>query len=335
MIYEVGIAIILFIASIIDIKTREVPNIISYGFMTFVILIAYNNLYGNAEIVNLAITLCSSIAISLIIIILSKFVVVKKFSLLHIYENKTLSLILLVSIIFPIIYYIIYSGINPFNYYIGFFVATIVGMGLYLTGQWGGGDVKLLMALGIYFGITFDAIPKFLVYFVLMFLAGGVIGIYYSIYNAIKNFKEFKSNAKHLLAIKKVRIIRLIVLMIAIVIIVFGLSKQDQTSYLYFGIGFIIWLGFYVWILVKCVEGITLIKQKKISELVEGDWLVSSIKVGTHTVKPREIGLTLKDIEILKKSKLDTVIIKEGLPFVPSFFIAFILLEFFSLGLSF
>ena len=66
------------------------------------------------------------------------------------------------------------------------------------------------------------------------------------------------------------------------------------------------------------------------SELREGDWLVSDVVVGSRqsAVGGRRViradwdGLSLEDIELLKNKK--SVLIKEGLPFVPAFLIAFI-----------
>ena len=61
--------------------------------------------------------------------------------------------------------------------------------------------------------------------------------------------------------------------------------------------------------------------------LTEGDWLFKDVKVGKKTIKKSWDGLTKKDIRLLKKKKF--VMIRYGIPFSPSFLIAFIILIYF------
>ena len=61
-------------------------------------------------------------------------------------------------------------------------------------------------------------------------------------------------------------------------------------------------------------------------DLREGDWLNKDIKVKGKIIRADWDGLSLKDIELLKNKK--KVEIKEGLPFVPAFLIAFLLYVF-------
>ncbi|MFH1521423.1 MAG: hypothetical protein ABIF18_00530, partial [archaeon] len=51
-------------------------------------------------------------------------------------------------------------------------------------------------------------------------------------------------------------------------------------------------------------------------------WLVDEIRVGKKVIRADWDGLSLEDIELLKNKK--KVKIKEGLPFVPAFLIAFL-----------
>jgi len=73
-----------------------------------------------------------------------------------------------------------------------------------------------------------------------------------------------------------------------------------------------------------------MIKVLKVNDLTEGDWVVEDV---FHSKKkicgPNDLGLTLKQIELLKKYKVKKVIVKQGIPFVPSFFVAFIIFVFF------
>jgi prepilin signal peptidase PulO-like enzyme (type II secretory pathway) len=72
--------------------------------------------------------------------------------------------------------------------------------------------------------------------------------------------------------------------------------------------------------------------KKKVSpkDLVEGDWLVEDVVVnGKKIVKKGGIGVTKKDVALLqdlhKKGIVDKVTVKDGIPFVPTFLIAFII----------
>ncbi|MGC9309956.1 MAG: hypothetical protein ACP5D2_04660, partial [Candidatus Nanoarchaeia archaeon] len=77
----------------------------------------------------------------------------------------------------------------------------------------------------------------------------------------------------------------------------------------------------------KSVEKV-MVRQLLASKLREGDWLVEDVKIGEDRIKKAWEGLSLDDIKQLKKAK-KKVKIQEGIPFVPSFLIAFLIFEFF------
>ena len=64
-------------------------------------------------------------------------------------------------------------------------------------------------------------------------------------------------------------------------------------------------------------------------QLTEGDWIVKEIKIGgKYITGPKDLGIEKKQINKLislyKKKKVNKILIKEGIPFVPSFFIAYV-----------
>ena len=61
--------------------------------------------------------------------------------------------------------------------------------------------------------------------------------------------------------------------------------------------------------------------------LTEGDWLDRDVKVGRHLIRANVHGLSAKDIEKLRKAG-KKVWIKEGIPFVPTFLIALLMVLF-------
>jgi hypothetical protein len=65
-------------------------------------------------------------------------------------------------------------------------------------------------------------------------------------------------------------------------------------------------------------------------KLTEGDWIANNIKIdGKYISGPKDLGIEKKQInqliDLWKKGKIKKVLIKEGMPFIPSFFIAFII----------
>jgi len=59
------------------------------------------------------------------------------------------------------------------------------------------------------------------------------------------------------------------------------------------------------------------------SDLTEGDWIAKSIAVkGRYICGPKDLGVSEKQIQLLKKLKVRKVIIKRGIPFVPVFLVA-------------
>ena len=66
-------------------------------------------------------------------------------------------------------------------------------------------------------------------------------------------------------------------------------------------------------------------------DLEEGDWLEKDIKAGNKWIRRSVHGLSLEDIRLLRKYGKKPLI-KEGIPFVPAFFITLIVMVFFFLS---
>jgi hypothetical protein len=73
-----------------------------------------------------------------------------------------------------------------------------------------------------------------------------------------------------------------------------------------------------------------MIKKVKPEQLTIGDWIVNDVVVdGKRICGPKDLGIEEKQIKKLlrlkKKNKIKLVIIKEGIPFIPSFLASFII----------
>ena len=64
-------------------------------------------------------------------------------------------------------------------------------------------------------------------------------------------------------------------------------------------------------------------------KLTEGDWIVNDVLVGGKRIcGPKDLGISLEQIghliKLKHKKKIKKVLIKEGIPFIPAFFLGFI-----------
>jgi len=76
---------------------------------------------------------------------------------------------------------------------------------------------------------------------------------------------------------------------------------------------------------VRLIEKNIMIKKIPVNKLTEGDWIIKNIYFrGKLIYNKNNPGITISDIKLLKKYKIRNVLIKEGMPFIPSFLISLI-----------
>jgi len=199
----------------------------------------------------------------------------------------------------------------------------------YYTNQWGGGDSKLLIGMGAVIGLGIDFQNfglmnynfNLILFFIGLFLFGAIFALIWSLILAIKKrkvfFKEFK---KILLSLKKWHHLSLL------------------TGIIFLGITFFynyFWpliimpgLSFYTIIFIKAVEKTCFIKKLSASQLVEGDWLAKNIVISKKELFTKNQALEKKDVWKLRhletEGKISHVLVKEGIPFVPSFLFSYL-----------
>lgn len=232
-----------------------------------------------------------------------------------------------------ILYAIIISNYMPLlECAAGFLAGLAVGLLMFYTGQWGGGDSKMIMALGAIIGVqfTFSPIPLLLIFFVYMMFAGAGYGVIWSVFIAISKrkifLKQWRKEAKDPL-IAKMRYVILAIFAIIVIGIIF--TQDTITRIILFLMIFMIGLLFYTYLFVKAVE-VCMFKIVKPSELTEGDWIVNDIRYnGKYITGPKDLGISkvniAKLVKLQKQGKMKKVLIKNGIPFVPSFLIAMVL----------
>ena len=277
----------LLVGSITDLKTREVPDWVNYGLMISGVALnaLFTFIYG-------------------------------QFSTQTLENGNTLYTIL------PDSYLI--SSLT------GLIIFFCVAYAMFDTGQWGGGDSKMLMGLGAMIGIGFKS-PEFLFgFFINALLAGAVYGMLWSAMLAVKNRKKFlKELRKWLLKKSTVRIKKFMLGGLMLMIILLFSVDKYYAKVMILSIAFLVLVAFYLWIFVKAIEKSAMYKLVEPNKLTEGDWIARDIYSGNlHICGPEDLGIEKKQIrkliELYKKGKVGKILIKEGIPFVPSFLIAFI-----------
>ncbi len=247
------------------------------------------------------------------------------------------------------------------NYW--FFINSLAGFGLFLmlallmfyAGQWGGGDSKVLMGLGALIGFDFRftefpflivdkaysftqlerIYPNFLVSFLInMLLIGSVYGLMWSFFLAFRNFRSFSKEFRMIQRSIKMIKLRMYIIVFVFLMFVLALLSKGILGSIFLGFLAMGLVLFYLWIFVKAVEKTCMIKKIEPDKLTEGDWIVKDISYrGKKICGPKDLGIEKKQIrelvKLYKQKKIKKVLIKEGIPFVPSFLVAYIISLFF------
>ena len=153
-----------------------------------------------------------------------------------------------------------------------------------------------------------------------IFVIGTLYSLFYSFYLAIKHkerfIKEFKKNE-----FKKAKIIA-VILALSLVIITIYLPYPKNILFLLLAL--LMLITPYLIAFVKSVEKSCMLEKVSTSKLTEGDWVMEDIYHNKKLILSKNnLGVTRNEIEIIKKIKKE-VLVKNGLPFIPSFLIAVI-----------
>ena len=219
-------------------------------------------------------------------------------------------------------------------WFIGF---VILGYIMFYSGQWGGGDSKVLMVMGL----VFFSYPEFLlnsfsnlgihpliifplptIFLINMIICGAIYGLIWNAVLALKNLKEFIIKWKETInCFSKTRII---ISLIALILLLTNFAFNETfVKILLVSVALIIYITFHLLIFTKAVEKSCMFLYMNIKDLTEGEWIANDIFVKKKYIcGPKDLGISKKQIEMLKKANIKKVLIKKGIPFVPTFLIA-------------
>lgn len=248
---------------------------------------------------------------------------------------------------FAILARFIYSLFHGFSLLwdglLGMAIFAVIAYTMFYTGQWGGGDSKLLIGLGAVFGFKIQALELAFQSLSVSFLAntlilGAAYGIIYIVALYFMNMRSSKTAFIKLKATKQFKLYRISAFVIAVVIAALYLISVFALGLIYLQslmvglmVGLVIVLSIlspYAWAIVKAVEEATMYKWVSPLKLVEGDWIAKNVYVSRKKVAgPKDLGVTKEQIKKLKKfyrqKKVKKVLVKEGIPFVPAFLLSF------------
>ena len=206
---------------------------------------------------------------------------------------------------------------------LGFAVFYLLALLFYYTHQWGGGDSKLLMGMGAALGIAypFSEISFTPLWFLLMLLfSGAVYGMVWLGVLAVKRRNCLFPELRSLLGDhKKLHL------------------GVGFSSILFLGAGFLVHylllivtmlaVLYYLLLFLVAVQSCCFVSERDTKTLTEGDWLAEEVIVHGKKVLAKKT-LSNSDIERLHHHKISSVLVKEGIPFVPSFLLAYLTLLF-------
>lgn len=262
LILTIIIVLVLFISSIIDFKTREIPDELSIGLIVVAVIL----------------------------------------KILHAYEINNFSILL--SSLFGAL---IFTGISLIAYY---------------TRQWGGGDTKLFIAIGIAFPyypkefILFNPNLNVNFMFIIIFnilIFGFLYGMGYITYLLLKN--------KNKLNKLKLKINKLYFLL-PLGIIILSLFFMYELRLLLLILALLVLIYPYLVKIVKFAEHEIMTYKLDANKLTEGDWVINDIFYKNKKIySNKSPGITKRQIELFKKYKIKNIIVREGIPFVPAIFL--------------
>lgn len=203
---------------------------------------------------------------------------------------------------------------------LGLLIFIVLGHLLFYGMFFGGGDAKLMMALGAILPFTTDFYTNlrlFIVFLLVFLFVGAIYSLVASLVLGLKNFRDLRKEFPRQLKKNKKRVSILVSL--AIIFLVLGF-----LDFMLFYLGILVFILPYLYIYTKAVDESCMVKKVKTGRLTEGDWLYKDVKVEKGKVKADWGGLDREDINKIKK-KHKEVWVRYGVQFSPVFLISLLI----------
>jgi Flp pilus assembly protein protease CpaA len=219
---------------------------------------------------------------------------------------------------------------------LGFVAFFFLAHAFYYGRVFAGGDAKLLMGLGAVIpgGSLNELSINLVFFFFLLFFLGAFYSLTFSFWVVYKRYDSFKKEF-----LKKIEKVKSSVLVLFIIYVGLLATAAADNFFKFFSYQFSLYfrLSFYLipfivffiilFIYFKALEEGCLIRKMSPWNLSEGDWLERDIKIGKRWIRKSVHGLSIEEIKLLRKAK-KKALIREGIPFVPAFLLAFLVMLF-------
>ncbi len=211
---------------------------------------------------------------------------------------------------------------------------------MFYTGQWGGGDSKLLLAMGAALGLSFSKESPFISIengIISFFFNLMIVSIFYALITAF--FLSLRKRRQVAAAFMKQFRSRLLTARLAMASSVAGIIAAVTANDPFLRLGLLavsaaLAFSLFLSLLAKAVESVFMLKTVSPLKLTEGDWIAKDVVIGGKRIcGPKDLGVEKSQIRQLvalyRKKKIRSVLIKEGIPFAPTFLIAYLINVFF------
>jgi hypothetical protein len=204
----------------------------------------------------------------------------------------------------------------------GLFIFVILGNLFYYGRLFAGGDAKLLISLGtiLPFSYSWMMNAKLFGIFVILFLAGGSIyAIFYSLVLALLNRKRFTAEFLRFFKVYRKMV------WISIVFFSLWLVLAYFVDLKIILIGFSVLLFPILFVFAKAIEEGCLVIAVEPKKVTLGDWLYRDTIIDGKRLKTNWEGISSRQLAWIRRCNR-RILIKYGIPFTPSFLIAFVVL---------
>lgn len=205
---------------------------------------------------------------------------------------------------------------------------------LFSLSHFGGGDAKLLIALGALFGnppmqtqtaLFFFNLPFLAIVLLNLLIIGSLYGMLYALVIAIQHARPFAKACAEQNAMPRFRKMKRLALIIAVPLALLTNLTPIPTMAKLFANAIILLILLYphIQVIAKAIEISCLTKTIPLTKLTLGDWLAADIIHNRKVIaRPSKQGVDEATLTALKKAHIRNVVVRYGIPFVPAFFLA-------------
>jgi len=226
-----------------------------------------------------------------------------------------------IGLFYRLIYSYLFGEWNFVLYGVYGFLAFFVLAHLFYYGRvFAGGDAKLLIGMGALLPYSsLNGLLFWCLFFIfILFLMGGIWSLVWSLV-LVKNSKNFWKVFMSVFRTSKFLMYLSLFLFVVLIFLV-NILVLLWSALILVGIPLL-------YLYLQAVDHECMKVKVYPSKLSEGDWLVNDIKIGKKVIHASVHGLSIDDIKLLKK-RGKKVLIKNGVPFIPSFLVAYLIMVF-------